>query len=249
VSMSQSKSTARDSFIDEVNILKNLRHPNIIQTLGFYSSSDNTVHYLLMEYMSRGDLFNLLHVKNDADVSWQNKGKDIALQVCAGLIYLHGLNPPLIHRDIKSPNILMNGDQAKISDVGISKFKDIKNKLNPANTLHFRRTCQYAAPEVLRAEPFDERSDIYSLGVLIWEIYVCRIPWYSYDDTEGYSDVKIQLAVGSGGERLKIPSDCPSNLRDLLNDCWAEAPSKRPTAIKIHERLSAIADGKINQSM
>jgi serine/threonine protein kinase len=131
---------ARD-FQKECELLRTVRHPNVIFFLGACLKPDNML--FLTEYMEHGDLFSLI-AKKDNNISWENYGKDIALQIALGLNHLH--SNKVIHRDIKSLNVLIGrGYVAKISDVGLAKTKT--QTATALTTGNRSMTLLWASPE------------------------------------------------------------------------------------------------------
>ena len=150
--------------------------------------------------------------------------------------YLHSKRPMIIHRDLKSPNILvfctaffytdlqLDGHLTpKISDFGLSKTREHSNVSNThVNTLG---TCAWAAPEYLTVERIDERNekgDVFSFGVIAWELLTCQTPWKS----KKYTNDDIKQSVIKG-ERLTIPSDCAESLREVMKKCWKHGKKKK----------------------
>lgn len=143
-------------FERECNLLKSLRHPNIVSFIGANTSSNDI--FMVTEFMEHGDLFGLIS-KHDQNILWNNHGKDIALQVATGLTHLHKNN--IIHRDIKSLNVLIGrGYVAKISDVGLSKVKIQTETHVSSNTRSF--SLLWASPEQMNTnESVSFPSDIF----------------------------------------------------------------------------------------
>lgn len=170
-----------------------LRHENICQVYGL-NVIDGVAVQLVLEYVSGGDLKNLL--RSSVPLPWPTRMKFIH-QACIAVNYIHARRPSIIHRDIKAENFLVkNGTHLLLSDFRIAKFKD-----NVGNTS--TGTRNWSTPEILQASPqWGEAADIYSLGMTIWEIAARKIPF------EGVDVFALQELVHSG-QRPQIPNDCP----------------------------------------
>lgn len=167
------------SFRDEVDIMSKLRHPNVVQFLGACLSPEIM---LVTEYASRGSLFGLLQNKNN-QISW-GQAVRISLDIAKGILYLHTRNPPIVHRDIKSLNILVMRDwKAVVADFGLTKIK----KAGYLDT--YCGSPAWTAPEVLRGQQYDESADVYSFGVVLWEILTRQAP---------YPGVEPSVIIGRG---------------------------------------------------
>ncbi|XP_021275704.1 probable receptor-like protein kinase At1g80640 isoform X1 [Herrania umbratica] len=163
---------AEKEFENEVDLLCKFKHSNIISLLGY--SSDNETRFIVYELMQNGSLETQLHgPSHGSSLTWQRRMK-IALDTARGLEYLHEhCNPPVIHRDLKSSNILLDSDfNAKLSDFGLAVTDAAQNK----NNLKLSGTLGYVAPEYLLDGKLTDKSDVYAFGVVLLELLLGRKP-------------------------------------------------------------------------
>lgn len=159
--------------MDETNIkhLRNLEHPNIITFLGICTQAP--CYCILMEYCHKGQLCSLL--KSPVDISSET-WISYAMQIADGMNYLH--KNKVIHRDLKSPNILLTENSTlKIVDFGTSHQQ---NKMN-STLMSLVGTVSWMAPEMIRKEPCSEKVDVFSYGIVLWEMLMREQPYKNID--------------------------------------------------------------------
>ncbi|KAF3451425.1 hypothetical protein FNV43_RR07520 [Rhamnella rubrinervis] len=163
-----------DGFEAEVETLGKIRHKNIVKLWCCCTTRDCKL--LVYEYMPNGSLGNLLHSSKGGLLDWPTRYK-IALDSAEGLSYLHhDCVPPIVHRDVKSSNILLDGDfGARVADFGVAKVVDASGK-GPKSMSVIAGSCGYIAPEYAYTLRVNEKSDIYSFGVVILELVTGRLP-------------------------------------------------------------------------
>lgn len=185
------RETMLPSIEAEAITLVNLRHPNVVLFMGFVQEPYKL--WIVTEYCSRGSVRDLLD--SDNYVLTPNKILKFALGAARGLAYLHGQDPPVLHLDLKSSNILVtSGWEVKLADFGLSRnMHNIQN-----NT--FAGTVQYSAPEILESNNFTVAADIYSFGVCMWEMAARKIP---FEGTQ-----PIHLLWGVVKEDKRPPLNC-----------------------------------------
>lgn len=220
-----------NEFTNEVQIMGKLRSDYLVQ---FYGCCLSPKYCLVMEYMPEGSLYQLLHSKQTID--W-NIRYQISIHMSLGIEFLHENN--ILHRDIKSLNVLLKKGQAKLSDFGLSRIKKESNSTQGSSV----GTVQWMAPELFERKPhYTQKSDIYSLGMTFWEIASRQVPFV---DAENNGVISAWVCQG---ERENIPADCPKKYSSLIFSCWkgegAKAdkrwlgkPSERPTARQITDYL------------
>ena len=209
--------------------MDSIRCPNIVS---FYGACTETGKYaLIMEYMSLGSLYKILH-EDKLVLTWPER-LSIAFQTASGINYLHQLPEPILHRDIKSLNFLVerayDGYTIKVCDFGLARTRDETTRQTKSNST-LARTLPWTAPEILLFEDYLDKSDIYSLGVIFWELASRKIPYY------GRQDDVIRAGV-LAGSRLKIPEDTPSTFHELIKRCWAQQSNDRPSSSDVIEMI------------
>ena len=137
--------------------------------------------------------------------------------VARGGSYIHSFNPPIIHRDMKSSNILLNEQRvAKISDFGLSRTKAKDATMTRCGS------PLWCAPEILKGVHFDEKCDVYGYGIIMWEALAWKEPWLG---------VKMMQVINNvtNGKRPTIPAFVPAPIVELIKQCWAQEPKDRPS--------------------
>ncbi|KAG4954862.1 Serine/threonine-protein kinase CTR1 [Glycine soja] len=216
-------------FLREVAIMKRVRHPNVVLFMGAVTKRPHLS--IVTEYLPRGSLFRLIHKPASGEILDPRRRLRMALDVAKGINYLHCLKPPIVHWDLKTPNLLVDRNwTVKVCDFGLSRFK--------ANTFLSSKsvagTPEWMAPEFLRGEPSNEKSDVYSFGVILWELVTLQQPW------NGLSHAQVVGAVAFQNRRLAIPPNISPALASLMESCWADNPADRPSFGSIVESLKKL---------
>jgi len=231
--MNTGASGALGDFVREVQLLTRLRHPHVVLFMGAAVSAHELC--IVMEFASNGSLWAVLHGRNKA-VCDARRRLQWAAETAKGMAYLHSRSPPIVHRDLKSGNLLVDEDwHIKVSDFGLAKTKS----LDGAGARSQVGTYAWMAPEVLQQRPYDERADVYSYSIVLWEM-LCKV-----EPFKGLHPMQVMWAVDKG-ERPPLPPlpDCPPDYVALIRSCWAREPEERPSFKEALQRLSAMATGQ-----
>mmetsp|Transcript_14559 Transcript_14559/g.49305 ORF Transcript_14559/g.49305 Transcript_14559/m.49305 type:complete len:188 (-) Transcript_14559:36-599(-) len=185
-----------------------------------------------MEFCDRGSLFQVL-ANESIELPWTKK-KSLILGLAQGMEYLHSQTPIIIHRDLKSLNVLVSQDwRAKVTDFGLSRAytESANGKLTMATGSY-----HWMAVEVISGTSYTEKADVYSFGIILWETLTRRTPY------DGMQAVQVISAVVSRNERPAIPEGTPAILVTLLNELWHANPGLRPPFRDIVPRIAALPD-------
>lgn len=202
----------RDVNETDIKNLRRLNHPNVITFKGVCTQAP--CYCIIMEYCPYGQLYEVLRDGKEIPPALI---LDWAKQIASGMHYLH--SHKIIHRDLKSPNVLVaKNDVVKISDFGTSRTWNEKS-----TKMSFAGTVAWMAPEVIRNEPCSEKVDIWSFGVVVWELLSSEIPYKDVDSSA------IIWGVGSNSLHLPVPSTCPEGFKLLMRQCWEAKTRNRPS--------------------
>ncbi|XP_021246553.1 mitogen-activated protein kinase kinase kinase 21 isoform X2 [Numida meleagris] len=236
-----------ESVRQEAKLFAMLRHPNIIALHGVCLREPNLC--LVMEFARGGSLNRALAAaasSSSAATGAARGGRRIpphvlvnwAVQIARGMLYLHDQAiVPILHRDLKSSNILllekMEHDDIcnktlKITDFGLAREWHRTTKMSAAGTY------AWMAPEVIKSSLFSKGSDIWSYGVLLWELLTGEVPY------RGIDGLAVAYGVAVNKLTLPIPSTCPEPFAKLMKECWEQDPHIRPSFAIILEELTAI---------
>jgi tRNA A-37 threonylcarbamoyl transferase component Bud32 len=226
------------AFTDEVRIMHSLRHPNVCLFMAVCMTAPNRA--IVTELVSRGSLWDCLR-KNETlgfpqvdsltQPHWPLAAiKKVVIGALQGLAYLHGHVPPIIHRDMKSANLLVGDDLTiKICDFGLARLRDASIYM----TSHVG-TVHWMAPEVLNSQKYNERADMYSLGIIIWELFTGKCPY------EKMNQIEIAVNVVEKRMRPAYPPYLTAQQKWLLDVCLAYEPDTRMAADQILSYIDRI---------
>ncbi|KAG9285713.1 hypothetical protein G9A89_002280 [Geosiphon pyriformis] len=213
----------------EIDVLKQLRHENVIKFIGVCTKTKHLC--IITELCENGDMFDYMRKAPKPPFSQQIMFMhDIAL----GVSYLHTRRPSIIHRDLKSMNILVSSDlRAKINDFGLARIRPRANA-----SMHTQcGTPNWQAPEFWASNPrYTEKVDIYACALIFWEILTWSELGYPY---QNYSEHQLYEAVKDKGIRPSIEGlkNFPPSLLRLIQAMWQKEPKKRPSMGIVVEQL------------
>ncbi|KAL4150310.1 hypothetical protein PRNP1_009714 [Phytophthora ramorum] len=209
------RSDILNEFQSEVEIMSVLRHPNICRLLG--ACMDPPHRALVVELLQRGSLWGVLRM-NRKSIDQEMRSRFI-YDTAKGMSYLHHFERPILHRDLKSPNLLVDKNfNIKLSDFGLARVKaHVQTMTGNCGTV------QWMAPEVLGNQKYTEKADVFSFGIVIWEIVTGECPY------DGMSQIQAALGVLNRNLRPNIPRECPPFFSRLMKACWNRQPELRPS--------------------
>lgn len=208
--------------------MSRVQHPNIVGLFGTVIKGISIS--LVMEYAEGGSLYNLLHgsrIKYTAShaMSWCRQCAD-------GVEYLHGMRPkPLIHRDLKPPNLLLvkNGLVLKICDFGTVTDKNTMMTNN-------KGSAAWMAPEVFEGSIYSERCDVFSWSIILWECLARELPFRDIEST-----FSIMWVIHKG-QRPHPIEGLPKPILNLMHQCWDPQPQNRPSMEEVHTRMKQLCE-------
>jgi len=208
----------------EVRIMKSIRHPNLLLFLGACTKPG---HLMIVTELMAGSFHD---VTTKQKVSLLDKLK-MAKEAAKGISWLHSLTPVIIHRDLKPENILIDhsGHVVKVADFGLSLVKD-HSKQEAEEMRKIRGSPAFMSPEALLGEELTPKTDVYSFGVILWELLTCSSP-YEHLEIETFEQLIEEICEKH--TREKVPDDCPVSLRKVIESCWQHEPKARPTFLQI----------------
>lgn len=236
---------ALEQFAEEIRMASLLAHPRIVAFCGVAWQS--LLHLCAVtEFMPRGDLESLLaRPAAQKELSWRREKLALSSDIVEALVYLHSLVPIVIHRDLKSKNVLLDRRlRAKLSDFGLSRTRSVEDTMT--NGIG---TILWSAPEVLEGKRYDEKSDLFSFGVVLSEIDTCALP-YGFSRHAKMRSMQIVHLVSEGKLLPNFRDDCPPAIRALAQRCLNLDPAARPTAMEVaFELRSSIAPQLMQQPL
>ncbi|XP_011403964.1 PREDICTED: tyrosine-protein kinase ABL1-like [Amphimedon queenslandica] len=223
------ETTDATEFLKEANVMKKVKHPNLVQLLGVCTRE--LPFFIITEYMPKGNLLDYLR-------STEGKTLDavvlvyMAQQVASAMAYLENMN--MIHRDLAARNCLVGENYlVKVADFGLSRLmeSDIYNAREGA-----KFPIKWTAPEALAYNKFSIKSDVWAFGVLLWELAT-----YGMSPYPGAELAQVYELLESG-YRMQNPEGCPSAVYNLMTQCWEWLPEDRPSFAELSRILNGLSD-------
>jgi len=211
-------------FLQEVAIMRKVRHKNVVQFIGACTRVPNLC--IVFEYMQGGSVFDYIRRQGPLSVDQVVR---VGVEVARGMDYLHQMH--IVHRDLKAANLLMDEHgTVKIADFGVARV--VTQGVMTAET----GTYRWMAPEVIEHRPYSHKADVFSFGVLLWELITGKVP-------HGHL-TPLQAAVGvvQKGLRPPLPETLPPALADLMRACWRTQPEQRPEFAEVAQSLLQLQD-------
>lgn len=212
----------------EVRIMKSIRHPNLLLFLGACTKPGQFI--IVTELMDKS-----FHDLNSPKYDIITKLR-MAREAAKGISWLHSLTPAIVHRDLKPENILIGGDGGnvvKVADFGLSLVKD-QSMQEIEEMKKIRGSPAFMSPEALNGEELTTKADVYSFGVILWELLTGRSP---YEDLEIESFEQLIDEICVKGTREKFPENTVPSLKQLIEACWQHDPKLRPNFLQILYQL------------
>ncbi|KAK4564754.1 hypothetical protein RGQ29_006715 [Quercus rubra] len=209
-------------FQQEVMMLARLKHPNIVRFIG--ACRKPMVWCIVTEYAKGGSVRQFLMKRQNRAVPLKLAVKQ-ALDVARGMAYVHEFG--LIHRDLKSDNLLINADKSiKVADFGVARIEVKTEGMTPETG-----TYRWMAPEMIQHRPYTQKVDVYSFGIVLWELITGLLPF------PNMTAVQAAFAVVNKGVRPIIPNDCLPTLSEIMTRCWDANPDVRPPFTEVVRML------------
>ncbi|KAK3866099.1 hypothetical protein Pcinc_028356 [Petrolisthes cinctipes] len=221
VKILKDSSRAAQGLLEEASLMTSLKHTNLVNLLGLVF--EDSCILLVTEFMSKGSLVDYLRSRGRLHVSKRDQ-INFACDTCSGMAYLE--SQKVVHRDLAARNVLISEEGvAKVCDFGLAHEMNLKFDGG-------KFPIKWTAPEALRLNNFSNKSDMWSFGILLWEIYSFgRVPYPRIP----LADVMKHVEKGY---RMEAPDCCPPEVYQLMKDAWLLEPSHRPTFREALRRLT-----------
>ncbi|KFM61163.1 Tyrosine-protein kinase Abl, partial [Stegodyphus mimosarum] len=218
---------ALKDFLEEAAIMKEMKHPNLVQLLGVCTREPP--FYIITEFMPCGNLLDYLRNANREEINAVVL-MYMATQIASAMSYLESHS--FIHRDLAARNCLVGENHlVKVADFGLARLMRDDTYTAHAGA---KFPIKWTAPEGLAYNKFSTKSDVWAFGILLWEIATYGMsPYPGVDLTDVYHMLE-------SGYRMECPPGCPPRVYELMRQCWHWEPSERPTFKDIHLTLETM---------
>nr|CAD7405367.1 unnamed protein product [Timema cristinae] len=225
VKMLKDSSEAAQKFLAEATLMTSLTHMNLVQLLGLVFNSKKKHLYLVTEYMSKGSLVDYLRSRGRLHVTKKDQ-INFAFDTCSGMEYLESRK--VVHRDLAARNVLISEEGvAKVSDFGLAREESFTLEAG-------KLPIKWTAPEALKHGKFSNKSDMWSFGILLWEIYSFgRVPYPRIPLADVVKHVEK-------GYKMEAPEGCPSEVYEMMRQAWDLQPDRRPSFHDLKGKLEQL---------
>lgn len=241
----------RAMFEAELLIMESARSPYLVM---YYGAVLTPMLAIVTAYLPNGSLYDLLEAKEPPrELTWEFV-LSLAVSVVSAINILHCWSPSIVHTDVKPTNFLFDENyNIKISNIALARFRTKLNGIEPAlenagakqQPVSPKKSFSlYSAPEAYSYSEYSTRSDVYGLGIILWELITryfekkYRRPFSEYPYLK--FDFQVITAVSKKDLRPSVHAKCPQPLAKLINSCWNPIPSERPSASFLLEELQTI---------
>ncbi|TMW52386.1 hypothetical protein DOY81_002553 [Sarcophaga bullata] len=211
---------AVQKFLAEASVMTTLEHENLVKFVGLVFTSKHI--YLVTEYMSKGSLVDYLRSRGRQHITKKDQ-INFAYDTASGMEYLEAKK--VVHRDLAARNVLISEDcVAKVSDFGLAREECYNLDVG-------KLPIKWTAPEALKNGRFSNKSDMWSFGILLWEIYSFgRVPYPRIPLADVVKHVEV-------GYKMEAPEGCPPEIYEMMRQAWDLNPAKRPTFAELKVKL------------
>jgi len=239
-----------DEFRTEVKLMTQLNtHPYLLGLAGACFEPDN---FMIVTELLDYSLYDLIHKHKQSEPTTLVERLQLAVDAVRGMCWLHRESHTILHKDLKSPNILVKKygqhRRALVADFGLSELAkpddDDLSSSQVQSSNKFVTSPIWTAPEIMEEKEFTRAADVYSFGIILWELVTGELPWRSA------TNERIIFQVSVRGDRPPLPDDIPTILHDIITQAWHQDPEKRPTFAQLLPRLEdAIFACEINHAV
>ncbi|XP_055850132.1 uncharacterized protein LOC129914768 [Episyrphus balteatus] len=211
---------AAQKFLAEASVMTTLEHENLVKFIGLVFTSKHI--YLVTEYMSKGSLVDYLRSRGRQHITKKDQ-INFAYDTSSGMEYLEAKK--VVHRDLAARNVLISENcVAKVSDFGLAREECYNLEVG-------KLPIKWTAPEALKNGRFSNKSDMWSFGILLWEIYSFgRVPYPRIPLADVVKHVEV-------GYKMEAPEGCPAEIYEMMRQAWDLNPAKRPTFAELKVKL------------